>query len=158
MKDIYFLESFMQQALAEAKKAEALGEIPVGAIIVFEDQIISRACNTNRSEQNPILHAEIKAIELACAHFKNERLTGCSLFVTKEPCAMCAGAIIHSRIEKVFIGARDDKYGACGTVFNILGNKEFNHVPEIFFGILEGESVELIKSFFARLREKKKGT
>jgi len=152
------IESHMHEALAEAKKAGAIGEIPVGAIIVFEDHIISRAHNTNRSEQNPILHAEIKAIESACAALGNERLTGCSLFVTKEPCAMCAGAIIHSRIEKVYVGARDDKYGACGTVFDILGNTKFNHVPEIFFGILEDESGELIKSFFAGLREKKKGT
>jgi tRNA(adenine34) deaminase len=155
-KDI--IDSHMDEALAEAEKAVALGEIPVGAVIVFEDQIVSRAHNTNRSEQNPVLHAEIKAIESACRHFGNERLTGCALFVTKEPCAMCAGAIIHSRIEKVYIGARDDKYGACGTVFNILGNTGFNHVPEIFFGICEKESVDLIKSFFASLRENKKGT
>ena len=98
------------------------------------------------------------AIERAAAHLQNERLGGCSLYVTKEPCVMCAGAIIHSRIDAVYIGSRDDKYGACGTRFDILGNKGFNHAPEIFFDICADETTAIIKKFFTELRLRKKST
>jgi tRNA(adenine34) deaminase len=149
-------EYFMGLALLEAEQAGSRGEIPCGAVIVRDREVIASACNDNREKQNPIRHAEIIAIEKACDALGNERLGGCTLYVTKEPCAMCAGAIIHSRIEKVYIGARDEKYGACGSRFDILGNAGFNHTPEIIFGICGDECTQLIKTFFSQLREKKK--
>ncbi|HNX60053.1 MAG TPA: nucleoside deaminase [Spirochaetota bacterium] len=149
---------FMREALVEAATAGAAGEIPIGAVIVRDGEIIARAHNTNRGKKNPVCHAETLAIMEACRVTDNERLGGCSLYVTKEPCAMCAGAIIHSRIEKVFIAAKDIKYGACGTVFPILGNSGFNHVPEIQFGLLEEEAEKMLKDFFAELRNGKKTT
>ena len=149
-------EFFMQLALAEAKTAGEKGEIPCGAVIVKDGSVIASARNDNREKQNPIRHAEIIAIEAACAALGNERLGECSLYVTKEPCAMCAGAIIHSRIEKVYIGAKDEKYGACGSRFDILGNTGFNHTPEIIFDVCTEECTQQLKTFFAQLREKKK--
>lgn len=147
-------EYYMQQALKEAKEAEKIDEIPIGAVIVFKNEIIAAGYNQNRTQNNPTRHAEIIAIEKAASVLKNERLLECDLYVTKEPCAMCAGAIIHSRIKRVFIGSEDIKYGACGTVFNICGNADFNHVPEIYFGILEVETSIIIKEFFKKLRKK----
>ena len=149
-------EHFMRMALREAGLAGDRGEIPCGAVIVRGGEVIASGRNDNRERRNPVRHAEVIAIEAACEALDNERLGGCELYVTKEPCAMCAGAIIHSRIERVFIGAKDEKYGACGTRFDILGNTGFNHTPEIVFGVLEEECTALIKKFFAELREKKK--
>ncbi len=146
---------FMLVALDEARRAFSLGEIPVGAAIVLNGVIIASAHNLNRTLNNPTRHAEIIVIEQAAAVLENERLTGCVLYVTKEPCAMCAGAIIHSRIVRLVIGARDFRYGACGTVFSICGNPEMNHVPEILFGVMEDESAGLLKEFFRRKREEK---
>jgi tRNA(adenine34) deaminase len=150
------IENYIRSALTEAEQAGSDGEIPVGAVIVRNNEIIASARNTNRKEQTATRHAEISAIEKASAVLGNERLLECSLFVTKEPCTMCAGAIIHARIEKVYIGSKDEKYGAAGTVFDILGNKNYNHIPEIHFGILEEECTALIKSFFQNLRQKNK--
>ncbi len=147
-------EYFMQLALEEAGKAENLAEIPVGAIITFNNEVIAAGHNLNRKLKNPTRHAEIIAIENACQVIKNERLEECNLYVTKEPCAMCAGAIIHARIKRLFIGSRDVKYGACGTVFNICGNEDFNHKPEITFGILKTETTQIIQTFFKKLRNK----
>ena len=149
-------EHFMRLALREAELAGVKGEIPCGAVIVRDGEIIASGRNDNRERRNPVRHAEIIAIEAACGALANERLGGCELYVTKEPCAMCAGAIIHSRIERVFIGAKDEKYGACGSRFDILGNPGFNHTPEIVFGVLEEECTALIKKFFAELRERKR--
>ena len=154
--EISLHEQFMGLALREADKAGKMGEIPCGAVIVMDGTVIASGRNDNRGKRNPVRHAEIIAIEAACAHLGNERLGGCDLYVTKEPCAMCAGAIIHSRIERVFIGARDEKYGACGSRFDVLGNTGFNHTPEIVFGVLGGECTALIKSFFAQLRDRKR--
>ena len=148
----------MREALIEAEKAYALGEIPCGAVIVFNGEIIARAHNTNRMDNNPTRHAEVIAVERAAGHLGNERLGGCSLYVTKEPCVMCAGAIIHSRIDIVYIGSRDEKYGACGTRFDILGNTGFNHCPEMVFGICGDETTALIKKFFAELRLRKRNS
>lgn len=148
-------EQFMRQALELARDGGSKGEIPVGALLVFDGKVISAACNSNREEHNPLKHAEIKVIDDGCRHFNNERLLDCDLYVTKEPCAMCAGAIIHARIRRVVIGAEDIKYGACGTVFNICGNEQFNHVPEIVFGVLKQDCRELIQSFFADLRKRR---
>jgi tRNA(adenine34) deaminase len=148
-------EEFMRQALLCAQDAALRGEIPVGALLVYQDNVISAAGNSNREQHNLLKHAEIKVIEDGCAHFNNERLLDCDLYVTKEPCAMCAGAIIHARIRRVIIGAEDVKYGACGTVFNICGNGQFNHKPEIIFGVLKEECRWILQSFFADLRKKR---
>ncbi len=149
-------ELFMSIALKLADEAGINGEIPIGAVIVLEGKIIGTGINTNRKEKNPTRHAEINAIESAAKTIGNERLTNAEIYVTKEPCAMCAGAIIHSRIKRVIISVKDIKYGACGTVFDILGNSKFNHIPEIEFGILENKGTELIKNFFKEIRENKK--
>jgi len=140
-------EIFMKEALAEAKKAGEEDEIPVGAVIVLNDEIIARGHNQNRQENNATRHAEIIAIERASALIRNERLTDCVLYVTKEPCAMCAGAIVHSRLKRVIIAAKDIKYGACGTVLSVCGSSILNHVPEIEFGLFEKESAALLKNF-----------
>ncbi len=145
--------SHMRTALAEAEAAAALGEIPVGAVIVHEGSVIARAHNLNRSERNALRHAEIIAIEAASRALGNERLNGCDLYVTKEPCAMCAGAIVHARIRRLIIGTEDIKYGACGTALSVCGNPVLNHEPLIEFGLLREESQALLKRFFARLRK-----
>lgn len=146
----------MKEALLEAEKAAQIGEIPIGAVVVKDDKIISRAYNTNRSDNDPSAHAEMKAIRKACEIIGNERIPDCTLYVTKEPCSMCSGVIIHSRIKSVFFGAYDKKYGACGTVLSICGNQILNHVPEIIGGILEEECSEKLSSFFRNIREMKK--
>ena len=135
-------ELYMTIALEEAKKAHDEGEIPVGVAIVFKDGVIATA------------HAELIAIKQAAMILKNERLNGCRMYVTKEPCAMCAGAIVHARIEKLYIGVKDKRFGACGTVLNVCGNDVLNHKPQIIFGILEEECKNLLKSFFEQLRKK----
>ncbi|HOT44561.1 MAG TPA: nucleoside deaminase [Spirochaetota bacterium] len=143
---------FMRLALDEARAAFEAEEIPVGAVIVKDGAVIASGRNRNREMNNPLLHAEMMAIEKACAAQGNERLTGCDLYVTKEPCAMCAGAIVHARIRKLFIGARDSRFGACGTVLSVCGNRALNHVPEMEFGILEDEAAGLLKEFFQMRR------
>lgn len=145
--------TFMRIALEEAREASAAGEIPVGAVIAKDGAILARGRNRNRAGNNPVRHAEIGAIEEACAALGNERLAGCVLYVTKEPCAMCAGAIVHSRIGRVVIAAEDAKYGACGTVLSVCGNEKLNHVPAVEFGLLREEASALLSDFFRRLRE-----
>lgn len=142
----------MRAALEQAEIAFSEDEIPVGAVIVRDGAVISCGRNRNRRDHSATRHAEIIAIEQASAITGNERLIGCDLYVTKEPCAMCAGAIVHSRIDRLIIGSRDIKYGACGTVLDICGNRILNHVPVISFGVLEDECSDLIKKFFLKLR------
>ena len=144
---------FMRSALSQANEALLYDEVPVGAVIVLDNKIIASAHNLNRTENNPTRHAEIIAIEQAARFLNNERLNDCIMYITKEPCAMCAGAIVHSRIRKLFIGAKDIKYGACGTVISVCGNNVLNHTPEIEFGILEEECSLIIKNFFKLKRE-----
>jgi tRNA(adenine34) deaminase len=139
---------YMRIALDKARTAFDAEEIPVGAVVVKDGVVIATARNENRERNNPLLHAEIIAIEKACAALGNGRLTDCDLYVTKEPCAMCAGAIVHARIRKLVIGARDSRFGACGTVLSVCGNPSLNHVPEMEFGLLAEESAELLKNFF----------
>jgi tRNA(adenine34) deaminase len=143
---------FMRAALEEARKAYARGEIPVGAVIAGGGRLLASAGNENRGAHDPTRHAEMIAIRSACAVMGNERLTGCDMYVTKEPCAMCAGAIVHARIKKLIIGARDRRYGACGTVLLVCGNRALNHVPEIEFGLMEEEAAKLLKIFFMERR------
>jgi tRNA(adenine34) deaminase len=146
-------EKYMQKAMNLAAAAEAIDEIPVGAVIVKDNNIIGTGFNRNRSENDPTMHAEIIAIKEAAIFLQNERLTGCEIYVTKEPCSMCAGAIVHARLKRVIIGAEDIKYGACGTVFNICGNRGMNHVPEISKGVLQEQCASLLTDFFQRKRK-----
>ncbi len=148
-------EEFMGKALSLAEEAYRQDEIPIGAVIVKDGGIISTGFNKNRIKKDPTLHAEIIAIKNAAEYLNNERLIDCDLYVTKEPCAMCSGAIVHSRIRRVIISAEDSRYGACGTVFDVCGNIKMNHVPEIKFGVLREESSSLLKKFFYEKRIKK---
>ncbi len=143
----------MHKALLLAREAARYGEIPVGAVIVRNMDIIATGRNTNRVKKDPTLHAEMTAIREACRVTGNERLNDCILYVTKEPCAMCAGAIVHARIEEVYIGTADPRYGACGSALDVCGNPALNHVPKITIGILQQESASLLSSFFKELRK-----
>ena len=145
----------MKQALKEAIKARNKEEVPVGAVIVLNGKTIARAHNLRETKKNSLYHAEIIAINRACKKIGNFRLEDCEMYVTLEPCLMCAGAIVQSRIKKVVIGARDPKYGMAGTVFNAFDLKS-NHEVEVGFGVLEEESSSIIKEFFKKLRDKNK--
>ena len=149
-------ENFMQAAIKEAKKAYEKLEVPVGAVIVKDGKIISRGYNIKEEKKDTTKHAEIIAIQKASKKLGGWRLNDCEMYVTLEPCPMCAGAIIQSRIKKVYIGAMDEKTGACGSVLNLFEDYEFNHKVEIETGILEIECNELLKKFFKELREIKK--
>ncbi len=144
----------MLLAIEEAKKAFNKKEVPIGAIIVKENKVIARAHNLRETSKNAVSHAELIAIQDACNLLGGWRLTDCTLYVTIEPCPMCAGAILQSRIKKVVIGAMDVKAGACGSILNLLNNPKFNHQTEIETGVLEEECSQLMKEFFKSLREK----
>lgn len=146
---------FMQEAIIEAKKAEALGEVPIGAVIVKNEEIIARAYNLRETLKDPTAHAEILAIQTASKILGGWRLHGCTLYVTLEPCQMCAGALIQSRVDHVVYGAEDPKAGSAGTLLNLLQDDRFNHQVKITKGILEEESSQLLKDFFKNLRVKK---
>ena len=149
-------EGWMQWALKEAEKALSKGEVPVGAVVVYENQIIGRGYNQTETLQDPTAHAEIVSISAAANALHSWRLENCSIYVTLEPCAMCAGAIVLSRIKKLVFGAMDPKAGACGSLRNIVQDYRLNHQVEVISGILVEESSELLKLFFQRLREKRK--
>lgn len=149
-------EQFMQEAISEALKAEQIGEVPIGAIIVVDDQIVSRAHNLRESEQRAIAHAELLAIDEACKAAGSWRLEDAVLYVTLEPCPMCAGAIVLSRVKKVVFGAYDPKGGCAGTLMNLLDDERFNHQSEVIGGVLENECGELLSQFFRNLRQQKK--
>ena len=148
-------EYFMKEALKEAEKAYKKLEVPVGAIIVKDGKIIARAYNQKESKTDTTKHAEILAIQKASKKLKSWRLIDCEMYVTLEPCTMCAGAIIHSRIKKVYIGAMDEKTGAVGSVLNLFEDYKFNHKPEVETGILKEECESLLKQFFKELRKLK---
>jgi len=145
---------FMHMALQEALTASDKDEVPVGAIIVHGGRIIARAYNQREMLKDPTAHAEMIAITQAAAALNNWRLTGATMYVTLEPCAMCAGAIVLSRIDRLVYGATDPKAGACGTLFNIVQDSRLNHRVEIVSGILAAECAETLRSFFAKRREK----
>lgn len=148
-------EYYMKLALTEAKKAFELGEVPVGAVIVQDDIVISSAYNLREIEKMATAHAEILAIQKACKNLGGWRLPRCTLYVTLEPCPMCAGAIINSRIDRVVFGAYDFKAGSCDSIVNLF-DIDYNHKPIVIGGVLEDECVDLLKSFFKTLRENKK--
>lgn len=145
----------MREALRQAKRAALLGEMPVGAVIVRDGEIISRAYNRRETKKNALYHAEITAIERACKKLGGWRLPRCEMYVTLEPCPMCAGAILNSRIEHVYYGASDDKSGCCGSKINLLDMNLCNYTVTVTGGILENECRDIIKKFFRNLREGK---
>lgn len=146
---------FMKLALIEAQKASDIGEIPVGAIITYQNEVISTGWNKRESRNNALLHAEIEAIYSACNKLKRWRLTDCSLYVTLEPCAMCTGAIINSRISNLIYGTTDPKSGSCESVINLF-DLPYNHKPTVISGVLKDECSEILTSFFKKLRQKHK--
>ena len=147
---------FMKEAMKQAKKAYALGEVPIGCVIVHDGKVIGRGYNRRNTDKNTLSHAEITAINRASKKLGDWRLEECVLYVTLEPCQMCAGAIVQSRIPRVVIGCMNPKAGCAGSVLNILQVKEFNHQAEIESGVLGEECSELMKQFFRELRDKKK--
>lgn len=151
-QDIYF----MQLAIEEAKKAEAIQEVPIGAVIVLNGEVISAAHNLRETEQRSIAHAELLAIDEACKKLGTWRLEDATLYVTLEPCPMCAGGIVLSRVKRVVYGAGDPKGGCAGTLMNLLTDERFNHQCEVVDGVLEEECGTLLTNFFRELRKKRK--
>lgn len=149
-------EQFMQEAIKEAKKAAEKLEVPVGCIIVKDGKIIARGHNQKETKEDTTKHAEMIAIQKASKKLKAWRLLDCEMYVTLEPCSMCAGAMIQSRIKKVFIGTMDQKTGACGSVLNLLQDYPFNHKIEIETGIEKEECEKVLKTFFKKLRKMRK--
>ena len=147
---------YMRAAIAEAKKAEALGEVPIGCVIVRDDRIIARGYNRRTVDKNTLSHAEITAINKACKKTGDWRLEQCTMYVTLEPCQMCAGAIVQARIPKVYIGTMNSKAGCAGSLLNLLQFPAFNHQVEIETGILQDECAALLSGFFKEMRQKKK--
>ncbi len=150
-------ELFMKEAIALAKAAEALDEVPVGAVCVKDGEIISRAYNTRESDKCAIRHAEISAIERACLALGGWRLHGVTLYVTMEPCAMCAGALINARVDRVVYGAPDLRFGALGSLVD-LNSAGFNHTLEVTGGVLGDECIALLKNYFAEKRKAKRAS
>ena len=142
----------MKEALKEAEKAAAMGEVPIGAVVVKDGIIIGRGHNKTETAKDPTAHAEMEAIRAASAALGGWRLLGCDMYVTAEPCSMCAGAIVWSRIENLYIGTMDPKAGACGSVFNIVQEDKLNHQVNVTTGILQEECSRLLKDIFRSLR------
>lgn len=146
-------EKFMKEALKEARKAYDKLEVPVGAVIIKDEKIIARAHNLKETKFDTTKHAEILAIQKASKKLNSWRLIDCEMYVTLEPCSMCAGALINSRMKKVYIGANDEKTGAVGSVFNLLEDYTFNHKVQIEKGILKQECEDILKDFFKQIRK-----
>lgn len=144
-------EDFMREALAEAQKAAAEGEVPIGAVVVRGDEVVGRGHNQRETGKNALAHAEILAIHDACTTLGGWRLWECDLYVTLEPCPMCAGAIINARINNVYFGASDKKAGSTGSIINLF-ELPYNHKPSVRGGILEEECASMLKDFFKKLR------
>lgn len=149
-------EKYMRAALREAKKAYALGEVPIGCVLVADDKIIARGYNRRKTDKNTLSHAETNAIRKASKKTGDWRLEQCTMYVTLEPCQMCAGAIVQARIPKVYIGTMNPKAGCAGSLLNLLQFPAFNHQVEIETGILQEECAAILSGFFKEMREKKK--
>ena len=149
-------EKYMRAAIREARKASAIGEVPIGCVIVYEDKIIARGYNRRTIDKNVLSHAEITAIRKACKKTGDWRLENCTMYVTLEPCPMCAGAIVQARIPNVVIGCMNAKAGCAGSVLDLLHQQGFNHQAETRTGVLEEECSRMMKTFFKELREMKK--
>jgi tRNA(adenine34) deaminase len=144
----------MMEALAEAGRAAGIGEVPIGAVVVRDGQVIGRGHNRREIDGDPLAHAEILAIRDAAARTAGWRLTGCTMYVTLEPCAMCAGALVNSRLQRLVYGAPDPKAGYCGTLGDLVRDPRLNHRLEVAAGVLESESAALLRGFFASLRRR----
>ena len=149
------MEKYMAVAYELAQKAFKKDEVPVGAVVVYNNKIIATGYNKRQKTQDATSHAEVIAIKKACKRLKTFRLNDCQLYVTLEPCVMCAGAIINARIGKVIFGAYDKKFGCCGSLYNLLGDKKFNHHPEVVGGVMEQECSKILTDFFEGKRKEK---
>lgn len=149
-------EAYMQEAMKQAKKAALLGEVPIGCIIVHDGKIIGRGYNRRNTDKSALSHAEIAAIRKASRKLDDWRLEECTLYVTLEPCQMCAGAIVQARIPEVIIGCMNPKAGCAGSIYNMLEEPAFNHQVRVFRGVLETECSQMLKSFFKGLRQRLK--
>mgnify|MGYP003305324773 FL=1 len=149
-------EKYMKEALKQAKKAHALGEVPIGCVIVYQDKIIGRGYNRRNTDKNTLSHAEITAINKASKFMGDWRLEECTLYVTLEPCQMCSGAIVQARIPHVVIGCMNPKAGCAGSILNVLQMPEFNHQVEVTKGILEEDCSNMLTTFFKELRIRNK--
>lgn len=149
-------EKYMKEAIRQAKKAEKLMEVPIGCVIVYEGKVIARGYNRRNTDKNTISHAETNAIRKASKKLGDWRLEGCTLYVTLEPCQMCAGAIVQARIDRVVIGSMNPKAGCAGSILNLLEMEAFNHQVEVERGILEQECSEMLSGFFRTLRIQKR--
>ncbi|QAY67383.1 tRNA adenosine(34) deaminase TadA [Paenibacillus protaetiae] len=147
-------QAWMHEAIAEARKAEQLGEVPIGAVIVRNGEIIGRGYNLRETKHDPTAHAELVAIKDACERIGAWRLLDCTLYVTLEPCPMCAGALVQSRVKRVVYGAHDPKAGCAGTLMNLLQEPRFNHETELTSGVLQPECSALLTDFFRKLRKR----
>lgn len=150
--------AFMREAIEEAQQAAAVGEVPVGAVVVRAGQVISRAHNAREMESDPTAHAELVAMREASRLLRSWRLVGCTVYVTLEPCFMCAGAIVNARPDRVVFGAMDPKAGAVGSLANVLADERLNHRPEVTAGVLADECASLLKDFFRAARDKPRGS
>ncbi len=141
-------ETWMKQAYREAERAYEEGEIPVGCVIVFQNSVIAKAHNQVEMLKDPTAHAELIAITSAAEYLQSKQLLGCSMYVTLEPCAMCAGAIVLAKLDNIYFGAYDVKSGACGSVINVAENKALNHKCNVYGGVMDNECKEILRSFF----------
>lgn len=146
---------YMKEAVKQAKKAYALGEVPIGCVIVYEDKIIGRGYNRRTIDKNTLAHAELQAIRKASRKMNDWRLEDCTLYVTLEPCQMCSGAIVQARIRRVVVGCMNPKAGCAGSIMNLLQVPQFNHQVELTTGIMGEECIRMMKTFFKELRQKK---
>lgn len=149
-------EKYMKEAIKQAKKAYKIDEVPIGCVIVYEGKIIARGYNRRNTDKTTLAHAEISAIKKAARVLGDWRLEGCTIYVTLEPCQMCAGAIVQARADRVVIGCMNPKAGCAGSVINLLQMKQFNHQTELTKGICEEECSTILSEFFKKLRQKKK--
>lgn len=156
IENLAYHQKFMQAALHQAVKAAAIGEVPIGAVIVHDGEIIGRGYNLREHTQDASIHAEMMAIQEANRRLKSWRLEDCQMYVTLEPCPMCAGAIINSRIPTLYYGARDPKAGAVGSLYNLLTDTRFNHQVEVHEGLMAKNAGELLQSFFRAIRQRQK--
>ena len=149
-------ERYMKEAIRQARKAEALDEVPIGCVIVYDGRIIARGYNRRNTDKNTLSHAELNAIRKASRKLWDWRLEGCTMYITLEPCQMCAGAIVQARVTRVVIGSRNPKAGCAGSVLNLLQMAEFNHQVELTEGVLTEECSNMLSEFFRNLRVRKK--
>ena len=148
-------EKYMKEAIRQARKAYAIGEVPIGCVIVYKDKISGRGYNRRMADKNTLSHAELIAIRKASRKMDDWRLEECTMYVTLEPCQMCSGAIVQSRMSRVVVGCMNPKAGCAGSILNLLQMKEFNHQAELTTGVLEEECSQMMKDFFKELRSRR---